>query len=237
MIYLPDYDLAILHIPRTGGNWLIHAIDQLGISYEVHHMISYPRRYYRKPTLNKHLLLAHLNRQFKKVAAFVRHPLSYYESIWAFLVKARSLRSFLGRSRKYVWNPFLIPFAATFDRHQPPPTLQAFVERMTVRHSGWATHLFEQYVGPFKSEFCDFIGRAETIVEDLEQLLGWLGIPCSLDRLAPVRVNCRKIPPQEWTAEMRQAVLRSEHRAIEQWYGRHTKPSRWYEKKWEWTSF
>jgi len=155
--FLPDSGLLIQHIPRTGGTWIEEALQLVDVRFD--RWLSKQPSYLPK----KHSLLNHYRREslvtVKYVAAFVRHPIRYYESVWKWLNSSSEgdLRTICTR---WNWHPH---YSAAKLFH---PDFDEWIQKMLVREPLWYTRLIEQYVGPEGGEFCDFIGRTEELADD-----------------------------------------------------------------------
>lgn len=141
MIRLKKQEARILWIPRTGGNWIRGALEKLGIEYE----LSIPQHQNRFVASGAKLL----------TAVFVRNPLSWYRSAWAFYRKESwPTDSFHWKCRSFRFG--------------------IFIDRMLAEEPGYVTRLYEQYAGiPSKVQF---IGHTETLERDFCVFLGMLGI-------------------------------------------------------------
>src|SRR5690606_18066533 len=65
-----------LHIPKTGGTWIEHALVRSGVAIEPAGGID--------GVTSRHPVLPLLTQRFDFTFAFIRHPLSWYESWWKF---------------------------------------------------------------------------------------------------------------------------------------------------------
>ena len=71
-----------LHIPKTGGNWVINILEERNIIFDVFK--------------TKHLQLKHIGLKRRKfVFAFVRHPVTWYESWYRYQME-RGWKSWAG---------------------------------------------------------------------------------------------------------------------------------------------
>ena len=221
-IFIPEPGLLLLHVPRTGGTWLGEAVTRIDPTAEL-----WERRAY--PWLPKaHPVFGHFNQEersrVKLVAAFVRHPIRYYESVW------RYMRHFDGRDRKrmytrWPWHPMALA-AEVYD-----DDFNVWAQRMLLQGRDWVTRMFELYVGPGGGEVTSFIGRAETLVEDTAALLKLCKRPCDLEVLRAVgQVNTMPTYKIEWKPWLRDLVLDEEDRTIARFYSKATEDRRLYAK-------
>lgn len=134
----------MLHIPKTGGTWARKCIEAMGIpirttvrwemepnfgSTEWHHIPIYDKDWGKKP-----------------VFSFVRDPIAWYRSYWAY--------------RKNT--PWDAP-ATKFDLHCQAETFQEFIGKVILNYPfGYVSRLYECY-----TDHCEFVGRQENLQEDL----------------------------------------------------------------------
>lgn len=222
--FFPDSGALFQHVPRTGGTFVERAVKTLGIRCN--------RWIYRQPkTLpKKHSLLSHYHRKdmtgVEFVFAFVRHPVSYYISAWQYLCESRmaSYRRLSLLWTQWRWHPFRQ--AALLYRGD----FCEWAERILDQEPGWATRLMGWYVGPEGGEFCDYVGRTETLIPDLTEVLTHLGHRVDesvLNGLGRINVslpgNVVEIP-----AELRARIEREERVLIRRFYSEDTLAKRWF---------
>lgn len=204
--YLLESKALFLHVPRTGGSWVERAIDLCQIK-RVGWLEKQPLYLPRK-----HCLLSHYHRtemaKVDYVFAFVRHPVAYYESVW----------KWLGRNRNFMqshwrWHPH----RAAGELYRPE--FDDWVDAMLTNEPLWCTRLFEQYVGPPGGEFCNYIGRTETLARDFREVMEHLGHEENvklhrpeLEALGKVNNIDRKL---SWSAPLLAKVLETERSVIE----------------------
>jgi hypothetical protein len=151
--------------------------------------------------------------QVDYIAAFVRHPKSYYESVWKFIAsRGNAKRLYL--IRHWRWHPHRVA-ARLYE-----PDFNDWVARMLDERPCWVTRLYEQYVGPEGGEFVDFIGRTETLENDFIKLMKGLGYPANgwkerLQTLGRRNAVPRKI---EWDEGLLQRMLTTERLVINCFY-------------------
>lgn len=115
--------------------------------------------------------------------AFVRHPLGWYRSFWAYRVMLRNFSPHDGRG---VFPPDAC-WAADFE---------AFVVRCVEAHpSGWVSALYRCYLGD-EGNRLDFAGRQECLTDDLVRALRLAGEAFDEDalRATPRRNKAASMP-------------------------------------------
>lgn len=223
--FLPDAGLLIQHVPRTGGTFVEEALDRLGINCN-----RWTSKQDRHLCPKKHSLLSHYHRdqmaKVESVACFVRHPVAYYRSVWRYLRQSylsgpRRIRHMAGE--RWRWHPFRQ--AARLYRND----FERWAELILEEEPGWATRLMAWYVGPESGEFCDFIGRTETVAEDLSALLSRFRIyvrPEDLDGIGTSNASevfCPEVP-----RELAERICREERVLIRRFYAPDTLEKRWF---------
>lgn len=224
--FLPDCGLLFQHIPRTGGTFVERVIDGMGV--EANRWIS---KQNSRQCPKKHSLLSHYHRdelaKVRRIAVFVRHPVDYYATTWQYIHSSRlsSRRRLAHLWTRWRWHPFRQ--AGLLYK----PDFCEWCEAVLEQEPAWATRLMAWYVGPEHGEFCDFIGRTETIAPDLSMLLTAVGHPTSECMLAEIgRVNESTVPKPEIPDELRQRICREERVLIRRFYSPQTEGLRWYRK-------
>ena len=218
--FLLEQGVLFQHIPRTGGTWIEKAIDCCGIKRKGwfgKNLQCFPR---------KHSLLGHYHRchlaKVNTVVAFVRHPISYYESVWKWLMDNRNHP--LTRSW-WTWHPHLSAmrwFRAVGSKS--PGSFDDWVYMMTTKEPMWCTRLFEAYVGPPGGEIVDWIGRTETLTDDFRSFMTEVGygeeVESNWQEVTDLGcVNAGTAKPL-WSPDMKSRVLESERSIIDRFYAR-----------------
>jgi len=230
--YLPERKALFLHIPRTGGTWVKEAMFQAKIPMDKWGRIAEP---YRQ---KKHTIIPHIRpdlwAKVGVVFAFVRHPVSYYISVWRFTTRSwtdqpdRMQWAVRDRNDLAVINEAIIRWKPNFNE---------WLDEMLEEEPGWVTRWFERYVGPLSGEFCHFVGRTESIEQDMEQVMSMLDYGNQWnekrEQIARIqhaknRVRNVKAPYIEVTDEQRKRIERSERVLLRRFYGEDTSEKRIY---------
>lgn len=230
--FLPERKALFLHVPRTGGTWIKEAMYLAGIPMEKWGRIC---ELYRP---RKHTIIPHIRpdlwARVGVVVTFIRHPVSYYVSVWRFTTRSWSIQP-----DKMKW--------AVRERNDPAaineavlrwkPNFDEWLDEMLEEEPGWATRWFERFVGPPGGEFCHFIGRTETIEQDAKQVLTMLGYGNlweeKRERIAEIRharnkIRSSRAPHIEVTNEQQGRIERSERVLIRRFFGKDTFEKRIY---------
>lgn len=211
--YLHESRTLFLHIPRTGGSFIEDAIEVCGVHYG--------RWLNKQPGWlpRKHALLSHYwPKQHKRIShtvAFVRHPVSLYESWWKWFRTSRRVeRNHVKPGKHWDWHPKAqasVHYNEDFNK---------WVEAMLTHEPSWVTRIYEQYVGPEGGEFCFYIGRTEHLLQCFLEVMGMLGyenLPAeklnNLNRRNRVKIRIN------WDRSLQQEVLRTEIVALRRFYG------------------
>jgi hypothetical protein len=178
---------VFLHVPKTGGTWVKSAVTNASIEFEeyivdgdIHGDLSYcpcPDRF---------------------IFAFVREPLSVYQSYWRF-------------KRGAGWDP-----RNPFDVDCQMPTFEGFVENVLRLEPAWCSRMFEDYVGPRTAEI-GFIGRYESLVDDLVRALHAAGETfdeAAIRNTPPNNVSSSSQGLAAWPSDLADRVRLSEREAI-----------------------
>ena len=214
-----------LHIPKTGGTWVESILEKNKLIAKRfgHKHTDYDSNLLKSTlTGQQHLKEAGRLAQSKILNlfsyspkssshdsfrfCFVRHPLSWYESWWKFM-KARE------------WEAADTPYSrrnfhpnSVLNKHGSDD-FNEFVSNIIQERPGYVSELLFAYTKPDIS----FIGRTETIREDLVYLLDLLALPydCKTIEKSP-KMNVSKTNDKEiqWDPELKKIVIRLELPAL-----------------------
>ncbi len=137
--------MRFLHVPKTGGSWATAAMHSAGVpavrpaELPFHADLSESRDYADRFTF-----------------AFVRHPLDFWRSYWAYRMRDG-------------WDQ-----ASHVDAPAASPDFDEFINRVIASVPGEAGALYERFAGPTAGEI-DFVGRYEHLADDLSAALRLAG--------------------------------------------------------------
>jgi hypothetical protein len=189
-----------LHIPKTGGVWMGHAMRRAGIE-----ITQIGPQHIHFPQLTNADWEGQIKDKF--VFAMIRHPLTWYQSRWAFRIK-------------HGWS-----MIHPLDANCASNDFHTFVDlALKYKPDGWVTWLFEQYINNVPGGI-DYVARLENCVEDAVELLTISGHKFDEEELRSTpRVNDSDIDglsSKHWatyTPELMERVLAVESRVINRYY-------------------
>lgn len=186
-LYFPNSDSLLLLIPKTGSTWVREATQKAGV--------------YAVPVgpeiLRGHGYLSLSGRGFRHIGAFVRHPVSWHASYWAYRNSARS-------SWDMRWK---------IDRLCQSDNFAEYVDRVTSSFPSFVGNLFSRFTGP-ENDPISFIGKQETLRSDLVRFLNICEEEYDaevVEKLAPLNVDTR-LP--EISDALAHRILSSEQEAL-----------------------
>jgi hypothetical protein len=188
--------LAYIHVPKTGGTWLMQALEAVGIMYKVvaegaasHvHWNAMPSRPFR--------------------FGFVRYPPTWYLSYWSYVRTTDQPVSDNSLDR------------AVLDH----PEFPAFVEFACEYLPGFLSQMYDVYLGPPGA--IEFVGRYENLTDDLIHALRLAGEVDGWDdtdfdpirNLEPKNVSA-KTSGTVITPALEAMIVDAEKSAIDRFYG------------------
>jgi len=139
---------TFIHIPKTGGTWVRHVLFDLGVALEEVKGQDFEPQFGFGTTHNVPIYDDRfLNQKF--AFAFVRNPLTWYKSYFAY-------------RQKYPWDK-----CTHFDLRCRAWTFPAFIEKVLSEYSfGYVSRMYE-----YLTEDCSIVGKMENLKEDLINIL------------------------------------------------------------------
>ncbi|MAH46489.1 hypothetical protein CMI37_11695 [Candidatus Pacearchaeota archaeon] len=186
-----------IHIPKTGGSWVRQATRRSGIvTNEIHY-----RNSEKKPEHWQHCTPADLNCEGRFTFCFVRHPLDWYASFWAY-------RKRLGLLTDHELDQIIHTYSF-------PKYIEIILDKYP---SGYVSTMYKKYT------YVDYVGRNENLVEDLIKALqlGNEQFNEEVIRKFPRANASASIDPWkklvEYPPELRERVCEVESDAIKRYY-------------------
>lgn len=163
-----------LHAPKTGGSWVVDVLGKMGLKsrfFFPQQMADVP--HFIQPKYLSKMNLGPSEKPF--IFTFVREPISWYESWWRY-TKMEGVSgwgknvSIKGHSRDR-WHPTAV-INSCLDSD-----FNTTMENIIDKFPGFLSYMFANYTLP---EWVDFVGKQESLREDLEKVLEILN--CDYDR-------------------------------------------------------
>jgi hypothetical protein len=204
MVITPN--VRFLHVPKTGGTWVVGALRASGVAFEV----------VRRPAMTAVTLVEdHIgldeSRDFadRFTIAFVRHPLTWWTSFWVY-------RQMTG------WED-----GHPIDSCTQNDDFNKFIDNVVKYLPGDLSRRFEAYVGP-PSQQISFVGRYERLQDDLIdglRLAGETFDERAIREHAPENTGDYTRYPARYDAAQESELAWAERAAIERFYGGILSPS------------
>ncbi len=194
----------ILHVPKCGGTWVWRALEAAGVEIEV----------LGEPPPNRktnHLDLSKTEDYADRFTiAFVRHPLGWWRSLWAYRMRTG-------------WDPEL-----RIDSVACSADFNTFIEQVVKCLPGDLETQFARYIGS-PSRPIAFVGRFESLADDLVRALEIAGEEFdehTLRSYPPDNVNDYEHFPALYRPDVAARLAVSERAVIERFYADDPIPAR-----------
>jgi hypothetical protein len=192
--------IALLHVPKTGGTWATRAIIQAGV--DVHEPdVSDPDTHYGAMG---HVRIDEIpERDGLFVIGCVRHPLTWWRSFWV-------------HRMRHGWNS---PDHEV-DSRASSEDFDDFIEQVIENLPGFLGDFYARFVGPPEQPI-SFIGRNETLVDDLCEALQLAGQPFDEEKLRsfPRRnIGDYASHPATYRPDLAKRLVHTERDAIRRFY-------------------
>ena len=192
------------HVPKTGGQFVVHAITASGVPVCFPRLLrpSYDARFghprYRE--LRWDLRRIRLGRQRRFSFGFVRYPPDWWRSYWAY------------RMATGWWDDHEI------DSHAQSPIFEEFIENVVERLPGFLGDYYERFLGPPGA--VDFEGQSEALEDGLVTALTLAGESfnvAAIRRSKPMNVTPQHLRRPHLPEVLLEALLASETVATERY--------------------
>ena len=220
MAFLLKNGAVFLHVPKTGGTWIKHVLEELNlIQAPLGHMHSDWERAFWHDKMHRDLKVVRyiVRRAVRSPKAqariepnafrfcFVREPLRWYESYWRFMQsKNWDWKSWGDEKDPYNWHP------CTMINHLESSDFNAFMHCVNRKRPGFVTEMYGWYVRPG----IGFVGKQERLRHDLLRALTLLNVkvdPRKILSMPALNETPSHISRPEWDPALRRATLRFEH--------------------------
>jgi len=176
-------------------------------------VLNLPRYYplhFAKQSVKHRTLQLYQEIQSSYKFCFVRHPHSWYESYWRFM-QGHDWKSFHDERKeertfllKQPWHP------NTFLERIGRGNFASFMHAVVDKYPGYLTQMYSWYAKPGE---INFVGRTESLVEDLLDALSGAGIAVDEEAVRnteKVNTSPSRIERPTWHDDLRAAVYRLE---------------------------
>ena len=192
-------EFRFLHTPKTGGVWAYHAMAAAGITPAPGVELTYHADLSESDAFAQRFTIA-----------FVRHPLDWWRSYWAYRMRTG-----------WVMESHVDAAAASED-------FDEFIGAVVAHVPGWASEVFPSFCGP-PARPIQFVGRYERLVDDLERALALAGARFDSRALRaepPHNAADETLAAVRYTPALARALALAEARAIERFYPGRAIPER-----------
>ena len=204
---------VFLHIPKTGGKWVISVLKELDLvkfnfshnHADMERTINFHRHFpmhFIRQTIKHGYYLKKLKTAFK--FCFVRHPLKYYESYFKFAASLGWPETMGKMPGSNDWHPNSPFYGCESD------DFNVFMKNIMSKHPGYVTELYSSFTRPS----IDFIGKNENLVEDLIKVLDIMKINFDPDLVrnhSPKNVSKAPQKPIQWDNSIKEEILKMEY--------------------------
>jgi hypothetical protein len=192
--------VRFLHVPKTGGTWVVGALQASGVELSI----------VRRPAMSRVTLVEdHIGLDESPdladrfTIAFVRHPLTWWPSFWVY-------RRMTGWADDH-----------PIDSCTQSDDFNEFIENVITNLPGDLSRRFEAYVGTL-SHPISFIGRYEQLRDDLIDGLGQAGETFderAIRTHAPENTGDYTTYTPRYTGSQEDRLAEAERATIERFYG------------------
>jgi hypothetical protein len=220
MAFLLQNGAVFLHLPKTGGTWVKHILEELKlIKAPLGHMHSdWERSYWHDKLHGDGKVMRYLVRRAvgsSKAQAridpqcfrfcFIREPLRWYESYWRFMVsKNWDWKAWGNEMDPHKWHP------CAMLNDLESSDFNTFMARVNKKRPGFVTEMYGWYVRPG----IGFLGRTETLRADMIRALSLMNVKFDPARIssAPIQGETPSaVPMPEWDPAIREKTLLFEY--------------------------
>jgi hypothetical protein len=218
MTVLLHNDAVFFHIPKTGGSWVYHILEEfklvkarLGHEHAHFDRAQWHDRYFKDARVLRQIVRRAIGsyraptlmpqKGFK--FCFVREPLKWYESYWRFM-QDQDWKPWGDETDAFKWHPNAMLNGLG------SPDFNTFMANVNKKRPGYVTEMYGWYVRPG----VEFIGKQENLAQDLIKAFSLMNLNIDPKRVLSVaRLNesPSHIPKPEWDPALREETLRYEY--------------------------
>lgn len=199
---------VFIHVPKTGGTWVTKLLWETGLADgEVGRAHATPAELADCPVWRDGVRPLFF--------AFVRHPLTWYQSYWSYRQKN-------GWHKPSPLEPQAPIRTVELDANCASDDFEQFVRNVVDRYPrGWVSHLYRHYTAG-----CAFVGRFERLREDLLHVLLLGREPLEPQAVAAIRTSqpentasadAQYAPLCRYSEDLRALVCQTEREAMDAW--------------------
>lgn len=164
---------VFLHIPKTGGNWITHVLEELDLikghiahkHADMDHFVLAPKPRNRAAIIYsaiKELVYFRKNAAKPFMFCFVRNPLAWYESWYRYMLQpSRQWRSWGDERSIRKWHPNAPLNGLGSD------DFNDFIRKVIFKRPGYVSEMYSGYA----TSLIDYVGKQENLVEDFIKVL------------------------------------------------------------------
>lgn len=195
MIILPNQKAAFVHVPKTGGDavtkFLLRQIPESRHSGGGKH---WPRWMHRGIPPNF------------RTFAFVREPVAWYRSFYSFITQ----HFIIPHGQYPIFEPGMYHLMRRWEKYDFS-SFENMVYSVYRDEPAYYTRMLEWMIGPEGSGMTNFVGKQETLSQDLSEILGHLGCREQAIRAKRTpRINSSK-SKFDVSSEIRELIHSQEH--------------------------
>lgn len=222
MAVLLKNNALFLHVPKTGGSWIIKVLDELGLvkahlgheHSSMEHVLYYPRYF---PANHVKGTIKFKNNFYEEILnsykfCFVRDPMDWYESYWRFQMghnwkiwRITPKKIFLKPAK--VWHPWNVLEDCSDDN------FNEFLLKVAKNSPGYVSKMYSWYA----TEDINFVGKQENLAEDLIEVLKRMDFKFNPDKVRNFqKINESKVNIKKpiWDENLRELFLKLEYSSM-----------------------
>lgn len=181
-----------LHIPKTGGNWVISILQERKLIFDI--------------LKSKHMQMKHIGLKRQNfIFAFVRHPVTWYES-WYRYQMANDWKQWQG------FDGYVHPCEELNDCADND--FNKFIGNVIDKHPGFLTNMYELF-----TKDCKFIGKQETMRIDMIKIFKRMKTKANVKYIKKLKKEnvSKLIYETDWNFTLKQQIQELEKSIMERY--------------------